>query len=240
MMKHTFTIILFASIIVLGGCLMGSNGDVEQPEDSRKDEKPKDMPIEDLPDVRAFQDDFTRGFLQSTEETRPGYYPFLSGTGAFEMDFPNEGKIGERSYNIKNKSFEVLLIDVGNEKSNIIHNITMKYYNYLEEGLHKDTTLGLIQSGLGEDLNFERIEKDNQIYHISEFESNKEEDSPENYGYAALVLNKQDLGGIEIIYDSNCLENCEEDRERDKEEIFNWVMSVKLLQEPIDSDQNER
>ena len=42
-----------------------------------QDIKLSEMNPEDLPDVRAFEDEFTRGILQSTEETRSGYYPFF-------------------------------------------------------------------------------------------------------------------------------------------------------------------
>src|SRR5699024_12227911 len=86
---------------------------------------------EDLPDVRAFQDEFTRGFLQSTEETRPGYYPFLSGTELFTMDFPGEGAISEKAYALKGNEYEGLSIGVGNENSNITASINITYHSYL-------------------------------------------------------------------------------------------------------------
>lgn len=130
--KHNLMIILLMSIILLVGCQLNKKADTEG-EKSAKSVEPKYMETEDYPDVSAFQDEFTREFLQSTEETRQGYYPFLSGTEGFELDFPTEGKLGERSYNIKNKSFEALMINVGNEESNIVHNITVNYYGHLEE-----------------------------------------------------------------------------------------------------------
>jgi len=234
-MKHIVMIILLTSVIVLGGCQMDKKDNLEG-RNSTETVKPKDMEMEELPDVRAFQDEFTRGFLQSTEETRPGYYPFLSGTEAFKLDFPAEGKLGERSYNIKDKSFEVLLIDVGNKDSNFVHNITVNYYSHLEEELHKKSRLGQLQSSVGEELDFERVETDNHINYISKFESDNAEGSPENYGYAALVFNNLGLGGIDIVYESHCLANCEKYREQDKEEIYDWIMSIKFLEESFDSD----
>src|SRR5699024_7155971 len=204
-MKHILRTILLTSVIVLGACQMDKSGTVDGEESPEKS-----MDTEALPDVRAFQDEFTRGFLQSREETRPGYYPFLSGTEAFKMDFPAEGKLGERSYNIKDKSFEVLLIDVGSEDSNFVHNITVNYYSHLEEELHKKGRLGQLQSSVGEELDFERIETDNHINYISKFESDNKVGSLENYGYAALVFNNKGLGGIKIVCESNCLANYEE------------------------------
>ena len=236
MMKHILMSILVMSVLVLGACQMDKSGTVDG-EESPENVDPKDTEIDDLPEVRAFQDEFTSGFLQSREETRPGYYPFLSGTGAFEMDFPAEGKLGEKSYNIKDESFEVLLIDVGNEDSNFVHNITVNYYSHLEEELHKKSRLEQLQSSVGEELDFERVETDNHINYISKFESDNTEGSPENYGYAALVFNNLGLGGIDIVYDSHCLANCEKYREQDKEKIYDWIMSFKFLEEPFDSDE---
>lgn len=231
-------IILLMSIILLVGCQLHKKTDTEG-EKSAKSVEPKYMETEDYPDVPAFQDEFTRGFLQSMEETRQGYYPFLSGTEGFELDFPTEGKLGKRSYNIKDKSFEALMIDVGNEESNIVHNITVNYYGHLEEELHKKSRLGQLQSRVGEELDFERIETDSQINYIAKFESDQKEESSENYGYAALVFNNQALGGINIVYESHCLANCEKYREEDEAEIYDWIMSIKFLEESFDSTGNE-
>lgn len=35
------------------------------------------------------------------------------------MDFPAEGKLGEKSYHIREKNYEALTIGVGNSQSNI-------------------------------------------------------------------------------------------------------------------------
>src|SRR5690625_5209235 len=126
------------------------------------------METGDLPEVRAFQDDFTRSFLHSTEETRPGYYPFLSGTEAFKLDFPAEGKLGEKSYNIREKNYEAIMIGVGSPESEITHIIRITYYDHLEEDVHKDSRLGQLQSSVEEEMDFERIEEENEIYFRSE------------------------------------------------------------------------
>src|SRR5699024_9730136 len=119
MMKHGFMIVLLLSVVMLFGCQTTKKENIEE-QGSRESLQPKDM-AEGFPDVRAFQDEFTREFLQSTKASRPGYYPFLSGTGAFEMDFPAEGKLGEKSYHIREKNYEALTIGVGNSQSNITH-----------------------------------------------------------------------------------------------------------------------
>src|SRR5690625_1823654 len=105
--KHNLMIILLMSIILLVGCQLNKKADTER-EKSSKSVEPKYMETEDYPDVPAFQDKFTRGFLQSTEETRQGYYPFLSGTEGFELDFPTEGSLGKDHIILKIKVLKSL------------------------------------------------------------------------------------------------------------------------------------
>src|SRR5690625_7925721 len=94
------------------------------------------------------------------------------------------------------------MINVVNEETKNNNNITINYYGHLEEELHKKSRLGQLQSRVGEELDFERIETDSQINYIAKFESDQKEESTENYGYAALVFNNQSLIGINIVYDS--------------------------------------
>src|SRR5690606_29883869 len=89
--------------------------------------KPSEMHPNDLPDERAFQDEFTREFLQSVEETRPGHYPFLSKTGRYKMDFPAEGVINKHSYIINNTSHETFNLTYIDE-DNINIEISVAYY----------------------------------------------------------------------------------------------------------------
>ena len=103
LMKKKISCFLCLTLILLGGCQMNNeskNPELEAVEEAQEDLLPQDMPAEDLPQVEAFQDEFTRSFLQSTEETRPDYYPFLSNTGAFEMDLYKESRVNERSYSL--------------------------------------------------------------------------------------------------------------------------------------------
>ena len=95
-MKPGARLILIFLMILLGGCQIG------------KEVKPSEMHPNDLPDERAFEDEFTRDFIQSVDETRPGYYPFLSKTGKYKMDFPAGGDIIKRAYSINNDSYEFI------------------------------------------------------------------------------------------------------------------------------------
>src|SRR5690625_852639 len=93
-------------IILLGGCQVNKDETSTNPSEIDKD---------GLPEVRAFNDSFTREFLQSTEETREGYYPFVSGTRNYKMDFPSSGVIGDRSYIKKKNEYEEFPIHIKEE-----------------------------------------------------------------------------------------------------------------------------
>src|SRR5690625_3949211 len=94
-------------IILLGGC------QVDKDETSTN---PTEIDKEDLPDVHAFEDEFTRKFLQSTEETEEGFYPFLSKTKRYKMDFPAGGVIDDRMYSVKENVHEEVTISIEDDK----------------------------------------------------------------------------------------------------------------------------
>jgi len=212
--KWTFVFFLIA-MIGLGGCQMDP-GDEAQ--------KPAEMNPEDLPDVRAFQDEFTRDFLQSTEETRDGYYPFLSGTGNFEMEFPAGGIIGERGYSKEDDRFESFIIGVENNELE-----TSIDFKYLPEELgNEDIVLKQLSASYGSELDFEKKVEDNKDIYISQFETEFE------FGYVAYIQNKQDLGGIQVFSHSNCTGNeelCSELMEQEEEKILNWFQNINFINE---------
>lgn len=228
MMKKICSFLCLA-LIILGGCQMNNeskNPELEAVEEAQEDLLPQDMPAEDLPQVEAFQDEFTRSFLQSTEETRPDYYPFLSNTGAFEMDLYKESRVNERSYSLRRKGFEMLRVTTGNQDSQFIHNVTITYTGHLTEEIHKKTRLQMLRQSSGEDLEFERIEQEDQIIYIGPYELNP--DGPagsESYGYGAFIFNNLGRGGIEVKYGSNCYRNCDEEREKDQAAIYDWILN---------------
>ena len=164
--------------------------------------KPSEMNPDDLPDGEAFEDEFTRGFLQSTEETRPGYYPFLSGTGKYEMDFPVNATIDPHGYALKDKEYEGLFIgvDAGEMKSSIRLN-----YSSLHEKGREDTSLGMINQQFNDELLFDEFTSGDSTLYLSYFEEDET-----YFGYAGFLQNELDDGGISILYESECIANKEE------------------------------
>lgn len=186
-------------------------------------QKPSEMNPEDLPDVRAFNDEFTLDFLQSTGETRDGYYPFLSGTGQYKMDFPAGGVIGERGYFIRENGHEEIQIHIKSETGS---RINMIYYSYFKTEQIAENLEGF-KHRIGYDDEFKKLEEDNQTLYYSNFKSDIFRI------YAGYVQNERGNGGIEIVYEIDCRgekeKNCAENERQNKELAMEWMKSVKFI-----------
>lgn len=208
-MKRMIAVIAILLIVLFGGCHM------------REDVKPSEMDPNDLPDERAFQDEFTREFLQSTEETRPGYYSFLSKTEKYKMDFPAKGIINKKFYNINKNSHEMFNVSFVDD-----NDIKIEYsLAYYEESDKKDidTNLAFFKGRIGQDTNFEVIESKNHNiyntnYNISKF-----------YKHAAYIQNIINPGGIEIIFTIHCKDETNCKNNELIEQINDLIMSIEFV-----------
>ena len=219
-MKRIIAVIAILLIVLFGGCQM------------KKDVKPSEMSPNDLPDERAFQDEFTREFLQSAEETRPGYYPFLSKTGKYKMDFPAGGLIDNLGYTIKKSNFEFL--DVGityNDQTGA--NLTLTYYH--ENKINDiDNHLSWFQGRLGEPYDLEVYENETHNIYYSGFERS-------NFNYqVAYIQNKEGAGGIELIYFIKCPNNdCHGLNLLNKQEFLDWMNTIEFINDESVNGLNE-
>ncbi len=197
MIKRIPLMVLIA-LLLLGGCQV----------ENKEEWLPKEMDPADLPEGRAFEDEFTRSFLQSTEEMFPGYYPFLSMNGKYSMGFPKEGLTSKPAYPSREHQ-ESLSVTIWEEDADIVGHIKVNYYGFLNPGFEesKKETLETITE---DTLNFEEIQGDRQTLYIAYFQDEKEDENDDDiYGYAGYIQNNKDAGGIYLIYTSRCKRNCE-------------------------------
>lgn len=183
-------------------------------------QKPSEMNPEDLPDVRAFQDEFTREFLKSTEESREGYYPFLSGTGKYEMDFPAEGIIGEEGYTEKDNGIENYMAGVELEGGGML--ITA-VYNTIMNKETEEQNLNRIEKSIGEDLDFEKKSLEDRTIYFAEYFLEDEDDY-----FVAYIQNQNDVGGVELDFSIDS--SVANDQNNLKEDIKKIVKSVKFIE----------
>ncbi|APC47555.1 hypothetical protein BME96_04950 [Virgibacillus halodenitrificans] len=214
-MKYWPAMLVLFLAVLLGGCQ----------EDKKQHVKPSEINVENLPDVRAFQDEFTREFLQSTEETREGYYPFLSGTGAYKMDFPAGGIVGEKGYAIEGERFESFRIGV--KEKQIASSINFKYKN--EKRNNVEVNLDMLKTSMNKSLQFEEFSLKDRDMYLARFENESG-----SYGMVGYIQNKLSTGGVSAIYTSECTESpqpCEEVNEINNKKMLNWLKSIKFVKE---------
>ncbi|HLR68963.1 MAG TPA: hypothetical protein VK105_17905, partial [Virgibacillus sp.] len=208
-------------IMLLGGCQLMENSEAQ---------KPSEMNEEELPDVQAFEDEFTRDFLQSTEETEEGFYPFLSGTGKYKMDFPAGGLIDDKSYSKRKNGYEEVHISI---EDNTGFGMDVHYYSHhTKDGL--DTFLDNFKGRLGYEGEFEELPKGDKTIHYA-----YEEDDVFRT-FAGYILNEEGKGALEVIYNIDCQDEkekeCKENEKSDKERATKWMESVEFLDGSEDAE----
>jgi len=225
MRKMLFLFIILA--LLFSGCSI-DKGQVQ-------DKKEVTIPA---PNVRAFQDSFTRGFLTSTKEVLPGYYPFRSKTGGYEMAFPAGGVVGEKSYEFRKKdpgkSFELLMAaeHVGSYDpiKEVSASLTIDYFSYYDKATI-EANLDRAQKDLGRKGILRKLAlKDRDVYW-----STYTENEYEYYGAAGYVQNTANSGGIYFLYDFHCkfgLKKCQQLAEVfNQETALPWVKLIQFNEE---------
>ena len=222
-MKHLICALFIISIVSLTGCQSGRDETKTNPEE---------MNEKDLPDVRAFEDEFTRSFLQSTEETKTGYYPFVSGTGTYKMDFPAGGVIGEKGYGIDKNNFEGYLVGVATGEA-LDSSINFEYYSYKKEKF-SDSGLETLKQQFNAKITFEKVPFDNHMLFLAPIEN-----GDGVFGYVAFLQNTLKSGAISIIYESECTADekaCKGVKNKEKDDIVNWLESIEFIENEIDEN----
>jgi hypothetical protein len=215
-MRKTFRMLLVSVCLVLGGCQMDNE---ENRLASFK------MTTENLPNDPAFQDEFTRSFLQSTHEVKDGYYPFLSATGAYKMWLPKGAEISDRMYGKEDNRFESIFIGVDNGDGSESQ-IAVNYY--LTEKIEDvEFNLEIIEENIGSQLDFTKtslIEKDLYTAFYA-YDSGA-------FGYAAYIQNTKANGGIHIIYKTKCQSGstCIDLEKKEGKRIMEFIESIEFVE----------
>ena len=200
-------------VTLLAGCQLMENSEAQ---------KPSEMNEEELPDVQAFEDEFTRDFLQSTGETEEGFYPFLSGTGKYKMDFPAGGLIDDKSYSKRKNGYEEVHISIEDDTGFGMDIIYDKSSSQESLEVNKD----LFKARLGYEGEFEELSKDEKTIYFDQYNSNGFRN---HVGY---VQNNQGQGAVELDFEVDCREekeSCENNKEKNDKRAMKWMDSVEFL-----------
>lgn len=217
-MRLKMFIVLILITIIVGGCGMSNENNSVSP---------SEMNANELPDVPALQDEFTRDFLSSTEQIKEGYYSLESGSKGFNMDFPEDMTIGERSYDLaENNWSETMVLSYPNYDRNAFINMRINYYS---SRFSVENSKDQMESSSERELDFKQIETDdnNQTLEAAEYENGSL-----SVIYAIIWSNDDDKV-IQVHTKLNCKEDVEEDecassKGEQKEKALSMLKSIKV------------
>ncbi|MBA4536363.1 hypothetical protein H1Z61_04200 [Bacillus aquiflavi] len=162
----------------------------------------KELSPEELPQVEAFQDEFTRQFLDSTKEVKPGFYLFRSGTNGYTMLFPENAILSDKFYEVDQNHFETIGIGASFGE-NISYFMNLRYLNKAHTNMI-ESYLDTMRSRVGYEGEFEEISlQDKQIHYAKrekEFESSKRID----YSFFSYIKAKNSKQAIQFIFGIAC------------------------------------
>ncbi|MFP7168838.1 hypothetical protein [Terribacillus sp. 7520-G] len=193
---------------------------------------PSEMNSSELPDVAAFQDEFTRDFIQKSEPTKEGYYSFKSGSNSFTMDFPENLVVIRESYNKDendgSEMIELSLPKSERDKIDAVPVVKLHYYDFMSSEENSKESITARSSGTLEFKSLESVKSDQHI----QYAENKDGIYP---GLSGLVWNDNNQQ-IQIFASVVCKEGlsdeeCETKAKPIKDSLVEILSSIQFLKE---------
>jgi len=217
-----FVLLILTTIFFIGGC-----GTVDKKDNSSSEVE------QDNIQTAAWQDEFTRDFLVSSEETEKGYYTFKSGIDGYTMLYPVNAIMDQTYYQYRDKEYEGILFGEAREEENYEYAVTM---HYEDRGITQliNSNLDLL-IGSEESITPEDFEKytigDNDIY-FAEYKHNV---SNKENGYYLVFLgyvkSRSTDKAIGLDFSSRCLseiKECEIDNSLEREQVKKIFHSIRF------------
>ncbi|WP_054948912.1 hypothetical protein [Numidum massiliense] len=206
---------------------------------SKEHDKMKGIPEGELPQVTAFQDEFTRKFMDSTEPVQEGYYLFRSGVNGFTMLFPENAKMADKVYSAPGDHYEYTSFggDYGLKESNEVYSVDIKYQNDVYAD-HVDSQLNSLRRFL-KDGEFEEISMSGKTIYYGSGKKEFEHENDTVYAFFSYIKAKERHQGIRFMYSATCQDAekpCNLDVEKEEEKAKRLMESVTF----IDADLEER
>ncbi|SPY15669.1 Uncharacterised protein [Bacillus subtilis] len=214
-MKKIILLCFCLLLALTGGCSMNNNEKNNTKDNKTEALKPKEMDPKDLPQVPAFQDEKTREYMVSTKEEEPGYYLLESKLKGFRMLFPEDAEYSDSE---TSKSNESLFFDSFNKKTNIVMNVSVKFYQNESFINEPENMLDIISGKNKYKSNFEKLEtKDKDIYFALKQENFEKEEKPSYIFLGYIKSKKQDYLGMEYSFMFSCSANANTCKQNPKE-----------------------
>ncbi|OEI75862.1 lipoprotein YvcA [Bacillus subtilis] len=224
-MKKIILLCFCLLLTLTGGCSMNNKEKNNTKDNNTEAVKPKGMNPKDLPQVPAFQDEKTREYMVSTKEEEPGYYVLESKLKGFRMLFPEDGEYLPNYSTSNGKNSESIGFQSYNEKSNILLDAQISYYNKSSFINNPETMLRQISNENGYKGEFKKEKTDGKIvYTASKKSTFKNSDRKYNYSFRYFgYIKSSDEEYLGIVYsfivrckkvDQPCALNGDQARER--------------------------
>ncbi|MFD2212410.1 hypothetical protein [Metabacillus endolithicus] len=189
-MRSWVTYALIFTLVFAGGCSIKKEADSKV-----------------LPNTAAFQDEFTRSLLDSSEEVEDGHYLFELKTGGYSMLWPKNATTDGPPFYQRNKSgFEKILFSEIDEEENYSYAFSTTYTTYGDSLI--ETSLNMLSSSVGYNGEYEKIETTKTIIYYAKLEDKigTVNESVTSFNYFSYIVSKDSKKGIEYIFIANCFD----------------------------------
>lgn len=179
----------------------------------------------------ALQDDFTKEFITSKEETEKGYYTFKSNVGGYTMLYPVNAVMDQTYYQYRGQEYEAIYFGEGREEENYGYSVVGNFENRkVTQSIDSNLDLLIGSTDLLTPQDFEKYTvEDNDVY-FAEYRQDINNDKNGFYLHFLGYIKSQTTDkAISLEYSSTCISKTEEcnldlteERERAKK-IFHSV-----------------
>ena len=116
--------------------------------------------------MSAFKDDFTREFMDSTEEVQEGYYRFKSKTEGYTMLFPVNARVDAVSYGISHDVYEAYIFGQQVEEENLLYDYQITYENKPATN-NIEVNLDLLSTHVDIEGKYEKFEHEGKTFYYA-------------------------------------------------------------------------
>ena len=220
-MKKAYLLSAFTFIILfIGGCWLMSEKDISE------------MDPKDLPNVTAFQDDFTREFMTSTEEVDDGYYLFESKTGGYTMWYPEDAVMNKGYFERTKDTYERVSFgrEANKDKSNIPYYVVATY-DHFHKGKESERLLNLLSKYVNYDGEYEEFTHNTNTIFLAKSKSTTRNQKVTWYEFFGLVKANSSNQSLRYIYSVECKkqsDDCSYDFDAIEQKVREIMKSVEF------------
>ncbi|MED4129779.1 hypothetical protein [Shouchella miscanthi] len=219
--------ILLAIVIALivGGC-----GNMDSSPEEETEKTPAEMDPADLPQIDAFQNEYSRELMVSTEPVADGYYLMRSKIDAFTIWFPEEAAFMDNASGVDGDHYEKISFAYESEEENRGYVVGFQY-NYGGNAKKPERLLDNLRERWDYEEEWVEAEDDHGLtyfgYTIEDFKGYQ------NYVFMGYkVSSQEEPQAMEFLYVVSCLdkeaETCQIDLAEEEEYLLQWVKSIEF------------